>query len=188
MNMNYDNMSDEEVVAIAQAGQESAAEHILRKYKNMANQVARRFYIAGAEQEDITQEGMIGLYKAILKYRMDKTKFSTFAYQCIRRSILDALRSSLSGKHAALNNYKPISDVEAVLTSEEDLPEHIILREEQIELLWKQLSEILSAKEYLVFQHYIGGLSISEIADKVGVNYKSCDNTLQRIRNKIAKL
>lgn len=184
----YSEITDEDIAIIAQGGDEPAAEYLLRKYKNMVNLLSRRFYIAGAEQEDVVQEGMIGLYKAILKYQSAKFKFSTFAYQCIRSSILDALRASLRGKHQPLNNYTSISDMEELYTDEENSPEQIILREEQIEIIWKTAKEILSEKEYVVFKLYIDGLTITEIAEAAGISYKSCDNTLQRVRSKIRRM
>lgn len=177
---------DEILVEKAQQGDKDAAEELLRRYKHMVLKCTRPYYIVGAEHDDLIQEGMLGLYRAVLTYKRGKSKFITYAYQCVKSAIYDALKAAMNKKNLWLKSYVDNNENETadLISSPEQIAEQI----ESSEALIGKIKEILSKREYIVFSLYIAGNSINDIAEVTNTVYKSVENTLQRIRGKIRKL
>jgi len=195
----YSNMMDEEIVEYAKKGNDKALEYIINKYKNFVRAKARTYFLIGADREDIVQEGMIGLYKAIRDYREDKlSSFRAFAELCITRQIITAIKTATRQKHIPLNSYvslnRPIFDEESERTlmdvlSEEKIydPEEMIINKEEFNGIELKMSEILSELEWEVLSYYLEGKSYQEIAEELCKHVKSIDNALQRVKRKLEK-
>lgn len=169
---------------------------MLQKYKNLVKRIAGPYNIVGGDFQDILQEGMIGLYKAIRDFDRKKgIYFHVFAKTCINRQIIDAIRSANRKKHSPLNNYVSLDaendDNEGyehffVNKSEEHRdPEAIILSKERMELLDQALKRILTNKEKQILNLYLQNYSYSEMAEEVGITYKGITSTMQRIKRKL---
>ena len=193
-------MTDEEVVRLAQDATNSAAlEYLLNKYKNFVRTKARSYFLIGADHEDIVQEGMIGLYKAIRDYRAEKlSSFRAFAELCVTRQIITAIKTATRQKHIPLNSYislnKPIYEEDSDRTlldviTEEGMsnPEEMIIDREDLSLIEGKIGQMLSDLEKEVLVRYMEGKSYVEIADEMGRHVKSIDNALQRIKRKLLK-
>lgn len=186
-------ITDEQLAANAQNGDKNAAEMLIRRYNNLVMKCTRPYFIIGQEQDDLIQEGMIGLYKAVMTYRCcENTKFITHAYQCIKSSVLDAIRSAARNKHRALNNYTPLINSDGAedlrLLPHEDSPEDAAERLEADSALMTAIIALLSKSELAVYHSYMSGLAMSEIASALNLTYKAVDNALQRIRKKVKLL
>lgn len=195
----YDFKDQSEVVELARAGDQLALEYMIKKYKNFVIAKSKSYFLIGAEREDIIQEGMIGLYKAIRDYQKDKTSsFRAFAELCITRQMITAIKGATRKKHMPLNSYvslnKPVYDEEsertlldimkgAVISS----PEEVVISKEQMELIEKKMDEILSPFEQEVLTLYISGKSYHEIGGILDKHSKSIDNALQRVKKKLEK-
>ena len=167
---------DEETVELAQQGEQFAVEFLVDKYKNFVRAKARSYFLIGADREDIIQEGMIGLFKAIRDYRVDKlTSFRAFAELCITRQIITAIKTATRQKHIPLNSYvslnKPIYDEESdrtlmdiITTTGITNPEEIIISREEFVFIEKKMGEILSSLEWKVLMSYLEGKSYQEIS------------------------
>ena len=199
-NERFGGMSDEEIVAQAQASDDAALEYLLNKYKNFVRSRARSYFLIGADHEDIVQEGMIGLYKAIRDYRSDRqASFRAFAELCVTRQIITAVKTATRQKHIPLNSYvslnKPIFDDEADRTlmdvlSEEVMsnPEEMLITREDISLIEGRIGDMLSPLEKQVLLRYLDGKSYQDISEEIGRHVKSIDNALQRVKRKLQKL
>ena len=195
----FENMPDEEAVALAQSGDGAALEHLLNKYKNFVRTKARSYFLIGADHEDIVQEGMIGLYKAIRDFKSEKlTSFRAFAELCVTRQIITAIKTATRQKHIPLNSYvslnKPIYDEESDRTlldviSEEvpSDPEAMLIDREDLSFIEGRIGEMLSDLEKQVLVLYMEGKSYVEISKTMGRHVKSVDNALQRIKRKLQK-
>ena len=195
----FNGMSDEEIVSAAKAGNDSATEYIIEKYKNLVKSRARTYFLIGAAQEDIVQEGMIGLFKAVRDFNGSKTaSFRAFAELCITRQIITAIKTATRQKHIPLNSYislnRPVFDDDAEQTlldtiSEKKVfdPEEIVITKEHFMSLREKMSKNLSKLEWNVLSLYLDGKSYVEIAKIVKKSEKSIDNALQRIKRKVAK-
>ncbi|ABI69642.1 RNA polymerase sporulation sigma factor SigH [Syntrophomonas wolfei] len=195
----YLEMCDEEIVDLAQLGDQFAIEFLMDKYKNFVRAKARSYFLIGADKEDIIQEGMIGLFKAIRDYKMDKlTSFRAFAELCITRQIITAIKTATRQKHIPLNSYvslnKPIYDEESERTLMDILsttrisnPEEIVISREEFIFIEKKIGEILSSLEWKVLMAYLEGKSYHEIAIDLKRHVKSIDNALQRVKRKLEK-
>ncbi|MDD2372731.1 MAG: RNA polymerase sporulation sigma factor SigH [Syntrophomonadaceae bacterium] len=195
----YTEMIDEEIVELAQQGDQFAIEFLVDKYKNFVRAKARSYFLIGADKEDIIQEGMIGLFKAIRDYRLDKlTSFRAFAELCITRQIITAIKTATRQKHIPLNSYvslnKPIYDEESdrtlidiLSTNKITNPEDIIISREEFIFIEKKMGEILSSLEWKVLMAYLEGKSYQEIAAELKRHVKSIDNALQRVKRKLEK-
>lgn len=193
----YASKPDEAVVSLAQEGDVGATEYILDKYKSLVKARARAYFLIGADREDIIQEGMIGLYKAVRDFRPDKqSNFSAFADLCATRQIVTAIKTATRLKHTPLNNYvslnKPVYEDESEktlidLVSETIVsdPEQIIINEESFEHISKEIFKYLSKFEQDVLQLYLDGKSYQEISEELNRTSKSIDNALQRIKKKL---
>ena len=195
----FNGMSDEEIVSAAKAGNDSATEYIIETYKNLVKSRARTYFLIGAAQEDIVQEGMIGLFKAVRDFNVSKTaSFKAFAELCITRQIITAIKTATRQKHIPLNSYislnRPVFDDDAEQTlldtiSEKKVfdPEEIVITKEHFMSLREKMSKNLSKLEWNVLSLYLDGKSYVEIAKIVKKSEKSIDNALQRIKRKVAK-
>jgi RNA polymerase sporulation-specific sigma factor len=189
---------DEELVDRAQQGDDRAIETLLLRYRHYARAKARSYFLAGADKEDIVQEGMIGLYKAVRDFRPDKdTAFRAFAELCITRQIITAIKTANRQKHAPLNSYvslnrRPGPDDDESQPLEETLvletapdPAELVISVEELAELQTSMSAVLSELETEVLQLYMDGKSYQEIAGMLGRHVKSIDNALQRIKRKL---
>lgn len=195
----FEPMTDEEIVALAQAGDGAALEFLLNKYKNFVRTKARSYFLIGADHEDIVQEGMIGLFKAIRDYQAERlSSFRAFAELCITRQIITAIKTATRQKHVPLNSYvslnKPIYDEESdrtlmdvIVEGRAQNPEELIIGRENLVSFRDQVDRVLSGLEQDVLNAYLDGKSYQEIADKLGRHVKSIDNALQRVKRKMEK-
>jgi RNA polymerase sporulation-specific sigma factor len=191
-------LSDEDLVALAKGGEEQAIEILLGRYRHYARAKARLYFLAGADREDVVQEGMIGLFKAVRDFEpRKKTAFRVFAEVCITRQIITAIKSATRQKHLPLNTYvslsKPMSAesgedhaLESTLDSHTEAdPADLVVSAEEIEAINTSVAEVLSELEGEVLHLYMDGKSYQEIADRLGRHVKSIDNALQRIKRKL---
>ena len=194
----FSDVTDEDAALRASAGDSAAEEHLLSKYKRLVRSRARSYFLIGADKEDIFQEGMIGLYKAIRDYKSDKkASFRVFAELCITRQIITAIKTATRQKHKPLNTYvslsKPINDEESDRTLVDIIgermsdPEEIFLDKESLYSIEIKISQMLSPLEKLVLAHYLQGKSYVEISVCLNRDVKSIDNALQRIKTKIER-
>ncbi|MDR2090260.1 MAG: sigma-70 family RNA polymerase sigma factor [Clostridiales bacterium] len=186
-----DEYSDENLAEFARGGDADAMDALLTRYKSVVLQCARRFFLTGGERDDLIQEGMIGLYRAVLRFDAERNpRFKSFASLCIKRQIIDAVRKNNSAKNYALNNCVPLDD----LGTAPDFfgPEERVLSAEAYEEL-KAESKTLSRLERIIMEKYLEGKSYSEIAAEIrsggeikkNATEKSIDNAIQRIRKKL---
>ncbi|MBQ9992744.1 MAG: RNA polymerase sporulation sigma factor SigH [Firmicutes bacterium] len=195
----YISMTDEAIVALANDGDLDAQDFLINKYKNFVRAKARSYFLIGADREDIIQEGMIGLYKAIRDFKPDKlSSFRAFAELCITRQIITAIKTATRQKHIPLNSYvslnKPIYDEESDRTLLDIIsgnritdPEEFIIGHEDFLKIEAKIGEILSSLEKEVLSLYLQGRSYQEIAVILNRHIKSIDNALQRVKRKIEK-
>lgn len=190
---------DEEVVIIAKNGNIRAQEYLISKYQSFVKAKAKSYFLIGADKEDIYQEGMIGLYKAIRDFKPDKlASFKAFAELCVTRQIITAIKTATRQKHIPLNTYvslnKPIYDEESDRTLLDILsslkvtdPEELIISKEEMNHIESEIGEVLSELEMEVLMSYLDGKSYQEIACDLDRHAKSIDNALQRVKRKLEK-
>ncbi|MBE5039730.1 RNA polymerase sporulation sigma factor SigH [Ructibacterium gallinarum] len=194
----YELLADEQVVELSAQGDKAATEYILSKYKNLVRARAKIYFLAGADREDLVQEGMIGLFKAVRDF--DPTKqasFRGFAEMCIKRQLITAVKTAARQKHMPLNSYVSLSSpvyedesertlVDMLAEREAVDPEEMFLRREKAEALEAEIAQKLSALEQTVLSLHLGGMNYQEIAVELGRSPKSIDNALQRIKRKLS--
>ena len=197
----FADMPDEDIVELANAENNVLAqEYLLHKYRNFVRGKAKSYFLIGAEREDIIQEGMIGLYKAIRDFRPDKqSSFRSFAELCVTRQIITAIKTATRQKHIPLNSYvslnKPIYEQDSdrtlldVISSGSKVvnPEEMIIRREEFIEIKNKMNMILSDLEWEVFMNYLDGKSYQETAKELHRHIKSIDNALQRVKRKVEK-
>ena len=195
----FESMTDEQVVVLAQETDGPALEYLLNKYKNFVRTKARSYFLIGADHEDIVQEGMIGLYKAIRDYKAERlSSFRAFAELCVTRQIITAIKTATRQKHIPLNSYislnKPIYEEDSDRTlldviTEEGMsnPEEMIIDREDLSVIEGKIGQMLSDLEKEVLVRYMEAKSYVEIADEMHRHVKSIDNALQRIKRKLLK-
>ncbi|CED95059.1 MAG: RNA polymerase sporulation sigma factor SigH [Romboutsia sp.] len=188
-----------DIVLKASKGDKIALEYIIKKYKNFVKAKAKSYFLIGADKEDIIQEGMIGLYKAVRDFDASKTNsFKGFADICITRQIITAIKTATRQKHIPLNSYislnKPVYDEESertlldiIATSIVTDPEELIISKEELKHIESKMNELLSELELQVVEYYLNGKSYQYIADKLQRDVKSIDNALQRVKRKLEK-
>ncbi|SFE41990.1 RNA polymerase, sigma 30 subunit, SigH [Lentibacillus persicus] len=193
-------LDDNDVIQLIHQGDSHALDFLIHKYISYVRAKARTYFIIGADKEDIIQEGMIGLYKAIRDYDGDKlSSFKAFAELCVTRQIITAIKTATRQKHAPLNSYvsldKPIYDDESdrtlldiVAESKTFDPQELLLKRERFTDMEGKLSELLSSLEKEVLRLYMDGCSYQEISVKLKRHVKSIDNALQRIKRKLEQL
>ena len=194
----FDQLEDEDIVTLAQNGDDEALTFLLDKYKNFVRSKARSYFLIGADHEDIVQEGMIGLYKAIRDFQPERlASFRSFAELCVKRQIITAIKAATRQKHVPLNSYvslnKPLYDEESdrtlmdVIEGRVTNPEDLYISQEDLSRIQTQISEVLSDLERRVLEAFMDGKSYQEIAELLGRHVKSIDNALQRVKRKLFK-
>lgn len=187
----YNEMTDEVLIERLRAGESAIADYLMEKYKGLVRKKARAMFLIGGDTDDLIQEGMIGLFKAVRDYQPDReASFQSFANICIDRQIYTAIKSSNRQKHQPLNTYVSLSDGEAEENFrdscvEHDNPESILIDRENVAALENEMKKSLSPLENRVLQLYLDGNGYMDIARILGKTPKSIDNALQRIRGKI---
>lgn len=202
MNNNYNNMSDDELLELINKKDTDALDFLICKYKDLVNSKVNKYFIIGAEKEDIVQEGLIGLYKAIKDYKPDKqNSFKSFANLCIERQLITAIKSSNRQKHMPLNSYLSLNmtafenedgnnDTQIVDVLEKTViedPLDTITKKEYFSSVENVIDSSLSDFEKKVLNRYVQGESYVKIAERLDAPVKSVDNAIQRIRKKTAK-
>nr|WP_175502010.1 RNA polymerase sporulation sigma factor SigH [Fictibacillus marinisediminis] len=197
--LDYEQIEDESLVEHVHEGDSAALEFLINKYKNFVRAKARSYFLIGADREDIIQEGMIGLYKAIRDYKEDKlSSFKAFAELCITRQMITAIKTATRQKHIPLNSYvsldKPIYDEESDRTLMDVIcgtkvtdPEELIINQEEFDDIELKMGEILSDLERKVLMLYLDGRSYQEISIDLDRHVKSIDNALQRVKRKLER-
>jgi len=197
--LDFKDKSDEEIVAQAKSGDNRAQEYLISKYEKFVKAKAKSYFLIGADKEDIYQEGMIGLYKAIRDFNPEKsTSFKAFAEICVVRQIITAIKTATRQKHIPLNTYislnKPIYEEESERTLLDVLaglkitdPEELMISKEQMAYIEEKISKVLSGLELEVLTSYLDGKSYQEIACDLERHSKSIDNALQRVKRKLEK-
>ncbi len=200
--LDFKNMQDEEIIAKVHGGDAEALDFLMQKYRDLVNGKVSKYFIIGADKEDITQEGLIGLYKAIKDYKGDKqSSFKSFANLCVERQLITAIKSSNRQKHMPLNSYLSLN-MNAYNSDEENSETEIInvlnsnIVEDPLDTLTKKeyystvenaIDSNLSDFEKKVLSRYIQGDSYVKIAQRLETPVKSVDNAIQRIRRKTVK-
>ena len=201
----YEHVTDEELIVRLRDGESIITDYIMNKYKNMVRNKARAMFILGADSDDLIQEGMIGLFKAIRDYDSGRdASFYTFADLCISRQMYTAVQASKRQKHVPLNSYVSIYSnlserqdnwsqdenvlINALAATNESNPEELIIDRENVEILEAIIEKELSGFEKQVLDLYITGMTYSQIAKALGKDDKSTDNALQRIKSKLKKV
>ncbi|AGF53990.1 RNA polymerase sigma-H factor [Clostridium saccharoperbutylacetonicum] len=197
--LDFKDKLDEEIVVKAKNGDNRAQEYLISKYENFVKSKAKAYFLIGADKEDIYQEGMIGLYKAIRDFNPEKsTSFKAFAEICVVRQIITAIKTATRQKHIPLNTYvslnKPIYEEESERTLLDVLvglkisdPEELMISKEQMDYIEEKISKVLSDLELEVLTSYLDGKSYQEIASNLERHSKSIDNALQRVKRKLEK-
>lgn len=195
----YSEMLDEELVASAKSGDDLASEYLITKYRNFVRVKAKAYFLIGADREDIIQEGMIGLYKAIRDFRADKlSSFRAFAELCITRQIITAIKTATRQKHIPLNSYislnKPIYDedsdrtlLDVISSIKVSDPEELVINQEASATMRERIRKNLSELECKVLTAYLEGKSYQEMANELNRHVKSIDNALQRVKRKLER-
>lgn len=195
----FEQVTDEELIVRLRDGEEQITDYIMDKYKNLVRSKAGSMYILGADRDDLIQEGMIGLFKAIRDYDSGRdASFFTFAELCISRQMYSAVQAAGRMKHIPLNSYISLYGsaeqgedegvVLGILANQGLNPEDLVIDKENVEFLEKRMEQELSSFEKQVLDLHITGMSYSQIAKVLGKDEKSTDNALQRIRSKIRKM
>lgn len=188
---NYEQLTDEQLIRNLRDGDKKIMDYIMEKYKNVVRKEAKAMYLIGGENDDLIQEGMIGLFKAVRDYQPDKeASFQTFARMCVDRQIYNAIQNSNRQKHQPLNSYISLSQdpgesQDHLQDMWADNPESIIIDQENVRSLEQEITCTLSLMENQVLEYYLDGMGYAEIAALMKKTPKSIDNALQRIRTKI---
>lgn len=195
----FEKLSDEQLIEQVHLGNSEALDYLITKYRLYVKAKARSYFLVGADKEDIIQEGMIGLYKAIRDFRGDKlSSFRAFAELCITRQIITAIKTATRQKHIPLNSSisldKPIYDEESERTLMDviesplsDNPENLMIHQEEHLMLESKMNEVLSELEQKVLMRYLEGRSYYEISEELNRHVKSIDNALQRVKRKLER-
>jgi len=196
----FSSLVDEEVLALVHNGDRHAFDYLISKYEGIVRHKARTYFLVGSDREDVIQEGLIGLYKAICDFDKHKlTSFRSFAELCITRQIITSIKSATRLKHTPLNTYisiyKPIHDEQSdrilldIIDNRFSLdPQKVLLNREKQSYIQARLQKSLTRLEHNVLDLYLQGYSYEEIADKLNRHEKSIDNALQRVKRKVDQL
>lgn len=197
--LEFDKKDDKEIAIEAKNGNVLAQEYLINKYESFVKTKAKSYFLIGADKEDIYQEGMIGLYKAIRDFNPDKlSTFKAFAELCVTRQIITAIKTATRQKHIPLNTYislnKPIYEEESERTLLDVLaglkitdPEELVISQEEKNRIEEEIEKVLSRLELEVLNSYLDGKSYQEIACDLDRHAKSIDNALQRVKRKLEK-
>ena len=182
-------LSDEELAVRIHAGDDACMDALIERYKRQVRNQARTLFLIGGDREDLVQEGMLGLFKAIRDYVPEKGSFQAFAKICISRQLYSAIEASNRQKHVPLNSYVELSPElgENMQIPREKSPEELLIAQENIRSLYAESMKALSAYEQTILNAYLEGQSYTEIAKNLQKSPKSIDNALQRIRRKLRR-
>ncbi|QXE01838.1 RNA polymerase sporulation sigma factor SigH [Terribacillus sp. DMT04] len=195
----YAVMEDSALVDLVKAGRVDALDFLINKYRNFVRAKARTYFLIGADREDIVQEGMIGLYKAIRDFNGEKlASFKAFAELCVTRQIITAIKTATRQKHIPLNSYvsldKPIYDEESdrtlldiIVSSKAGDPQDVLINQERFLDMEEKMAQLLSELERQVLALYLDGRSYQEISEELKRHVKSIDNALQRVKRKLER-
>ncbi|MBD8007138.1 RNA polymerase sporulation sigma factor SigH [Bacillus norwichensis] len=195
----FDLLEDEALIELVHKGDSEALDYLIKKYRNFVRAKARSYFLIGADNEDIVQEGMIGLYKAIRDFKEEKlASFKAFAELCITRQIITAIKTATRQKHIPLNSYvsldKPIYDEESdrtlmdVISGAKTMdPEELLIHRERFNSIEDKMTELLSDLERKVLALYLDGRTYQEISYELDRHVKSIDNALQRVKRKLER-
>lgn len=198
-NLQNNQLADEQLLLRIKSGDGVALDQLINKYKNFVRAKAKTYFLVGADREDIVQEGMIGLFKAIRDFKDDKlVSFKSFAEICVTRQIITAIKTATRQKHMPLNTYvslnKPVFEEDGERTLIETInhdtvsdPEMLFISKEELNRIEGKINEILSPLELEVLHFYLQGKSYQQIAEILNKEVKSIDNALQRVKKKIEK-
>lgn len=198
-NSQYNQVADEQLLSQIKSGDGVALDQLINKYKNFVRSKAKTYFLVGADKEDIVQEGMIGLFKAIRDFKDDKlVSFKSFAEICVTRQIITAIKTATRQKHMPLNSYvslnKPVFEDDGERTLIETInhdtisdPELLFISKEEFNRIEGKINEILSPLELEVLHFYLQGKSYQQISAVLNKEVKSIDNALQRVKKKIEK-
>jgi RNA polymerase sporulation-specific sigma factor len=188
--MQYDTFPDEVLIERLRQGENDITDYILEKYKPLVRRCTNAMYLMGGETEDLIQEGMIGLFKAIRDYSAEhEVSFFAFAKLCINRQLYSAIEASNRKKHMPLNSYVSLSEQgESLVHPQAQDPEQLVIEQELMEEYKRRLAGMLSGMEQQVLDLYLEGKNYTQIAAQMGKTPKSIDNALQRIRHKIKQI
>lgn len=192
----YQDRTDEDLILALRSGEKEITDYLMNKYKNLVRKKAKALYLIGGDTDDLIQEGMIGLFKAVRDYQPDKdSSFFHFADLCIARQMYNAVEASNRKKHAPLNSYVPlyadakdadgVNLVDVLGGMDESNPEELLINQENRKDFQKKVKENLSAMEQEVLTYYLQGFGYVQIAEVMGKEPKAVDNALQRIRKKL---
>ncbi len=196
----FQTLTDDVIVGLAKNGNRPAMDFIVDKYKNFVRTKAKAYFLIGADRDDIVQEGMIGLFKAVRDFKSDRlSSFRAFAELCITRQIITAIKTATRQKHQPLNSYvslsKPVFDddsermlVETLTSNKITDPEELFINNEQILNIEMKMEDVLSSFEMKVLLLYLEGKSYQDIAVFLEKHHKSVDNALQRVKKKLEKV
>lgn len=182
----YQEQTDEELIARIRSGETGVTEYLLEKYKPLVKKQARTMYLMGGENEDLIQEGMIGLFRAISTYRQGEGSFYGFALLCVNRQMYTAVQASARKKHEPLNAYVSLDEEPQMPL--EDSPETMLLLQEKEGKREDMIARHLSSLEKKVLALYLEGMSYGQIAEQIGRPEKSVDNAIQRLKKKLKKV
>lgn len=195
----YDTLTDEQLIRKLRGGEKEIVDYIMEKYKNLVRKEAKAMYLLGGENDDLIQEGMIGLFKAVQDYDTQQdVSFFLFARLCIRRQMYSAIEASKRKKHIPLNSYVSFYEkaeeggtdrvLDTIVAGEESDPEAAMIGKEYMEKLLERLERELSALENQVLDLHLQGIGYREIAERIDKSPKAVDNALQRIKTKVEKI
>ncbi len=193
----YEQKTDEQLIRMLRKGDTAITDYIMEKYKNLVRKEANAMYLLGGENDDLIQEGMIGLFKAVQNYDLaQETSFYNFARLCITRQMYSAIEASKRKKHSPLNSYISLYEktgereplIDTMEAAKESNPEELLVGREYVELLQNKLMENLSALENRVLYLHLLGTDYKTIARLLDKSPKTVDNALQRIKSKMEKI
>lgn len=194
--INYEELTDEQMVELAQKGDKCAVDFIVNKYRGFVEIRSTPYFMAGGERDDLVQEGLIGLYKAIKSYSLEKkANFKTFAEICVVRQMISAVKSSTRKKNSPLNHYvsihTPEDEFDTIASRLVDVknndPESMLIEKESAVGMQNKIYGVLSDFESVVLNYYLSGMSYKDIAKLIGKSVKAVDNALFRIKKKVEK-
>ncbi len=193
----YEKLTDDELIRRLRGGDARVMDYLMEKYKYLVRGKANTLFLLGGDTEDLIQEGMIGLFKAVRDYEEDAGSFYRFAELCVNRQLYSAIEAASRKKHVPLNSYVSLSGgedetegtfLEAAAAANDQNPEQILIDRESVEDFLSRLQEHLSPMERTVLGYHLEGMNYRRIAEQMGKSEKSIDNALQRIRKKTQAL
>ena len=187
----WEQLTDEQLIENINAGETACMDVLIERYKRQVRNQARPLYLMGGDSDDLIQEGMLGLFKAIRDYRPEKSgSFEAFAGLCISRQLYSAIQAAGRLKHAPLNSYVELSPElgEAVGGLKEKSPEELVIDQENMQSLRSEILKVATPLEQEILNAYLNGQSYTEIAQRLNKEPKSIDNALQRIRRELKRI